>query len=165
MTSNSDREVDYQSVQSDSLSITVKSDNLSEDMTHNDELLIMGYLYKDSGVLDSVILTKRLTLNPKNMSKTFKWHVGQSVLGKDIMLFILEQDSDTPSEQIDAILRIHYSSIIKAFKNRSYSEIEKYIGDEDVLDYRLLKDLSTPLEFTFRGIYKMDKYEYAVKIE
>ena len=163
-TSSSDQKTDYATSQKDSILITVKSGNLSEDMTHNDELLFMGYLTKSSGTLDSAVLRKRLTLDSQNMTKSFQWHVDQSVLGQDLMLFILEQDSDTPIEQIDAILRIHYKPIVNAFKNRSYSEIEKYIGDEDILDCRVLNIL-TPTEFNFRGVYKMDRYDYSVKIE
>lgn len=161
---NADQRTNSSNFQNDVLLITVESNNLSEDMTHDDELLIMGYLAKPSGILDSAILKHRLILDLQHMAKSFQWHVDQNIYGKGLMLFILEQDSDTPIAQIDAILRIHYKPVINAFNNRSYTEIEKYIGDEDILDYRVL-EISPPTEFTFRGVYKMDRYEYSVKVE
>ncbi|UII28288.1 hypothetical protein LVD15_07635 [Fulvivirga maritima] len=84
-----------------------------------------------------------------------------------MLLFFIEQDSETPIPQIDAILRIHHTDLIDAFNRHSYTDIETYLGDEDLLSYKLIKDVnfSKPIQFSFSGRYKMDKYEYSIHIQ
>jgi len=147
---------------SDTVLVIIKSENLSEDFSKNDELLILAYVSKDSSVLDTAILKKRLTLTDQKMQDEFQWKITPDLADKDLLIFLIEQDADTPIEQIDAILRIHSSNVINAFKNRNYSSIEKYLGDEDILGIKLLEkpDFNYPIEFYFRGLYRMDRYEY-----
>ena len=149
-----------------SYKITIDCKNLSEDLTHNDELLIMGYEYGITTNLNKPILNKRLILDDDNMVKTFQWNTEINLFHGDIILILIEQDSDTPIEQIDAILRIHSKSIIEAYESRNYTELEKYLGDEDLLGYKIInKNISESIEFSIEGVYKMDRYSYLIKIE
>ena len=83
------------------------------------------------------------------------------------MLFVIELDSETPIHRIDSTLRASHQSILKAFDTPSYSTIEKYLGDDDILGYRRISklDYSQKNTFDFIGRYKLDKFEYRVTIE
>ena len=155
----------------DSLNISIEAINLSEDMsrlsTKNDEILILIYELKDSLELDQFLFSKQLKLDEKNRSKNFWLSTNREISKGQLILFLIEQDSETSVEQIDPILRIHYKPIIKAYKGGNYLEIEKYLGDEAVLGIKTISklDSETPAQFNFNGIHKLDKYEYSIRLE
>lgn len=155
----------------DSLKLTIKAINLSEDMsrlsTKNDEILILLYELKDSLELDQFLFSKQLKLDEKNRSKIVWFSTNKELSKSRLILFLIEQDSGTPMEQIDPVIRVHYRPIINAYKSGDYLEIEKYLGDEDVLGIKTICELNTetPVQFSFNGIHKLDKYEYSISIE
>lgn len=151
--------------------VNIKGHNLSEDLsrilsTKNDELLIFIYQKKDSGSLDAPLLQKTLELDSQNKEKHFIWDKKDIPEGQDLLFLLLEQDFDTPIEQIDPILRIHYLSIIDAFKKRDYQKIRTYLGTEDFLGYKTIENFSFAKAHTFniKGVYKLDLYEYEISI-
>jgi hypothetical protein len=147
----------------DSLSVTVTVFNLSEDMTGNDELLMICYPYKDTHLLEPLIFYKRLTLHSKNSSHQFKV---RSNTKSPLILFLLEQDSDLPVSQVDSTLRVSHIAIRKEFAARNYSEIEKYLENDDVLGIKTVSvSCAQPCITDFTGIYKLDKYDYRISIE
>lgn len=168
-TSTPSKEVELSAT--DSLNLSIEAINLSEDMsrlsTKNDEILILIYELKDSLPMDQFLFSKQLKLDEKNRSKNFWLTTHRELTKGRLILFLIEQDADTPVEQIDPILRVHYKPIIKAYRGGNYLEIEKYLGDEDVLGIKTISklDRETPAEFNFYGIHKLDKYEYSIRLE
>lgn len=152
---------------SDSLWVTVTSNNLSENLTGNDEVLVMCYLYRDSVTLDELLFGQKLRINAKNLSRKFQIKLNKDIGERSMLLFLLEQDSETPLLQIDSMLRVNHRDIMTEFKKRNYTGIEKFLGDEDVLGYKMISalDYNAPNLYSFFGVYKLDKYEYWVKIE
>lgn len=154
----------------DSLRIIVDAIDLSEDMsrlsTKNDELLILIYELQDSLILDQFLFSKELKLDEKNRSKTTWFSTNKNLTKSKLLFLLIEQDSETPIEQIDPIVRIHYQQIIKAFESGNYIEIEKFLGDEDVLGIKTISKLSnrTSIKFRFSGIHKLDKFEYVIRL-
>ncbi|GAB5524928.1 MAG: hypothetical protein Roseis2KO_28000 [Roseivirga sp.] len=156
---------------SDSLTITINGLNLSEDMsktlsTKNDELLIFIYENKENGTLDAPLLHQTMLLDLEHRKKYFTWKKDSSLKGKDLLFIMLEQDYDTPVEQLDPIIRVQYQQIMAAFKKRDYRALRTYLGTEDFLGYKRLTNFSTdePYRFTITGVYKLDLYEYEITI-
>jgi hypothetical protein len=151
----------------DSLLITVKANDLSENMSGNDEILIICYLYRDSSKLDTPLFRQRMTLDHKKMSLKFgcKWNT--SFANQALLLFLIEQDSALPISQIDSMVRVDHRAIIQEFNSRNYTGIEKYLGDEDVLGVKVIPKMDYTIAniISFRGRYKLDKYDYLVKFE
>ena len=114
----------------DSLSIVVEAINLSEDMsrlsTKNDELLILIYELKDSLELDQFLFSKQLKLDERTRSKKIWFSTSKNLTKSRLLFLLIEQDSETPIEQIDPIVRIHYQQIVGAFEDSNYLEIEKF---------------------------------------
>lgn len=160
---------------SDSLTITIEALDLSEDLsedlskilsTKNDELLILIYENKEEGNLDAPLLTQELLLDIKNPKKSFLWKKDHRLSARDLLFVMLEQDYDTPIEQLDPIIRVQHKSIIEAFKKRDYQTLKTYLGTEDFLGYIILPDFSTEevQSFTIKGVYKLDLYKYNISI-
>ena len=149
------------------LALTVEAHNLSEDMTRissmNDEILLLIY-NKDTSQLNTPVLSQRVDLDTANR----KVVISESIISQSdhYILFVLEQDSDSGVERIDPIIRIYYQEIIQAYEDKNYLEIEKYLGDDDLLGYvefhsEPLKELKSQIT----GIYKMDRYDYSIGIK
>ncbi|UII28287.1 hypothetical protein LVD15_07630 [Fulvivirga maritima] len=68
-------DVDTQYVSKDSLLFSITSYNLSEDLTQNDELLIMAYWMRDSLPLETAVIKKQLIIDPDHMSRDFTWPI------------------------------------------------------------------------------------------
>ncbi|GEM_PF-6460123 len=156
---------------SDSLTITIEALNLSEDLskilsTKNDELLILVYENQTEGNLSTPLLIQELLLDIDNPKKSFHWKKDRSLSGKDLLFVLLEQDYETPVEQLDPIFRVQHQHIIAAFKKRDYQTLKTYLGTEDLLGYKVLQgfSLQESLTFTVKGVYKLDLYEYNITI-
>jgi hypothetical protein len=151
----------------DSLKVTIDVSNLSEDVSGNDEVLILCYLDTDTLNLNAPMFLWRLNFPSKNSSRQFNIKLKQDVTDKPLLLFVLEQDSDLPAQKIDSILRVSHLDIRKLFVGRNYTGIEKYLEDEDILGIKSISKLNCPEPFvvSLLGIYKLDRYEYLVKLE
>lgn len=134
--------------------------------THNDELLVLIYEHSDTTILSSPILIKSFNLNRNIKSKEFYITNYESVKNRNLILFLVELDSETPLEQINSVIRLNSSKLINEFNNRNYTEISKYLGDEDLLYVKEFLDFKIKREIKHRikGIYKMDKYEFLIKL-
>jgi hypothetical protein len=151
----------------DSLRLTVTSANLSENMSGNDEILVLCYLNRDSSELEAPLFRQKLRIDLKNLSRQFQFRLDKRFADHPLLLFLLEQDSEIPVPQIDSVLRVSHRAIMKEFNTRNYFGIEKYLGDEDILGFKVISklDYTGPNIFHFSGMYKLDKYEYQVRIE
>lgn len=144
--------------------IEVSSSDLSEDMslnsTKNDELLFLIYkVENDTMPLGNAAYQSSFIFDKNLMLVREDWMVIPSDSARYIF-FLLELDSDHTSIQIDPILRIYYKEIMHCFNNRNYPCIQKYIGDEDVLYSNYF---TIPSENTYKGIYKLDTYQYTIR--
>lgn len=145
---------------SSSVLIQVGSSNLSEDFsavsTKNDELLFIIFEYKDSiSDLGKPVFCRQFTFNPDTTSVSFLWHNYQE--NKFYFYFLIELDSDISHLQLYPILSAHHRKIIKSHEDNDYNELEKYLGDEDVIAYG---NIRIPSESLFSKIYKLDRYNY-----
>lgn len=155
----------------DSLTITIDALDLSEDLskilsTKNDELLIFIYEHKADGSLEAPLLQHTMVLDLEHKKKSFTWKKDSSLLAKELLFIMIEQDYDTPIEQLDPIIRIQHKHITKAFKKRDYKTLRTYLGTEDLLGYKRLPDFSfdEPVSFAISGVYKLDLYKYNITI-
>lgn len=154
-----------------SIQFTIEALDLSEDMsklsTGNDELLIFIYALKDSSVLDEYLFSQHFKFDAKNRKKELYFPASETFFTNNLLFFLIEQDAETPVEQLDPIIRVHYQKLITAFENRDYIQIEKLLGDEDLLNVQVISDFShnTPVEFNINGIHRLDKYAYTVRRE
>ena len=154
----------------DSVSVVVEALNLSEDMsrlsTKNDELLLLLYKMRPAETLDKYIWNKQFVLD-QSASK-IQLSISKPLLetSSTYLLVLIEQDSETPLEQIDPIIRVHYNQLLKAYKNRNYREIEKFIGDEDILGIKTItyQAQGAAIELRFTGMQRLDQYDYLLKI-
>lgn len=155
----------------DSLNLFIEAINLSEDMsrfsTKNDEILVLIYELRDALALDQYLFSKQLILDEKTRSNSVWLSSSRAVSNSMLVLFLIEQDVETPIEQIDPVIRVHYKQLIEAHQKRDYSTIEKYLGDEDLLGVETISKLSDdiPVQFKCVGIHKLDKFEYLIRIE
>ncbi len=154
----------------DTISIEIKALDLTEDMSRlssgNDEVLLLIYDLKTENPLGESLCSDQKVL--RSSDNVFYTGLPTEGIAKDasVLFLILEQDSETPMEQVDAIFRIHHAKIIQAYDNNDYLEMEKYLGDEDLIGYKIIKDIHRPetLSFDFRGVYKLDSYHYRIRI-
>jgi hypothetical protein len=148
----------------------IESLNLSEDLsktlsTNNDELLVLIY-NKTNAPLNKPLYQKKLTLDKDNMERNLFIPRTDIPEGQDLLFLLIEQDYDTPIEQLDPIIRVQYEYIIEAFKKRDYQKIRTYLGTEDLLGYKTIEHYTYDLEVNFdiRGVYKADFYEYKISM-
>ena len=148
---------------SDTLEIQITAANLSEDMslfsTMNDEVMIFVYQQEDS-LLNAPLVAKEFVLVESNRSCKVSLPTPQ----KDILLFIVERDDDVTLHQVDPIIRVHYQEIIEKYKANDRQGLEAFLGDEDLLGFKVIKPVTEDLSFTFEGFYKLDRYKYDVSL-
>jgi hypothetical protein len=152
---------------SSSLQLTITANNLSENLTGNDEIFIIGYQHNDSLNLGAALFWKKFEFTRTNFSQRFQSNYKPNGVGQSLILFLIEQDSEIPFERIEPSIRLHCREILKEFRARNYSGIELYLGDDDVLGYKVIPpmDCYKPVVIEIAGIYKLDRYEYLIKVE
>lgn len=153
------------------LLLSIESLNLSEDLsktlsTNNDELLVLIYVKKADGSLDAPLYQKILLLDTDHMQQNLFIEKGKIPEGEDLLFLLLEQDYETPIEQIDPIIRVQHRQVIEAFKKRDYRKMRTYLGTEDMLGYKTIEDFSysQDIRFDITGVYKADFYEYKIRL-
>ncbi|MCW3072647.1 MAG: hypothetical protein JWO44_2537 [Bacteroidetes bacterium] len=152
----------------DSIRLEIVSSNLSEDMStlssNDDELLLLIYDYTDSTVTGSPAFTGYFTLHKKDQKVILPADPLGNFIQHDLLLFLIEIDSDKKPGDIEASVTHHYKELIAAYKLRDYLAIEKVIGDEDVLGIKVLPAFKPGKdnEIIFSDIYKMDRFSYSL---
>ncbi len=131
--------------------------------TKNDELLILIYEYQDSTTLSVPLFQKAFTVKTTQKSHAFFFDKAELIEGKNLLFLIIEQDFDRPIEQID---QVQYKALLNAFKERNYQQIKRFLGNEDLLGFRLIKAYQPgePTHFKIEGVHKLDFYDYSVEI-
>lgn len=155
----------------DSLTIKVNGINLSEDMsafsTGNDELLILIYNLKEGPILDPLRFVATIALGQKHRIDSAIWPIQIDSIQEKVLFLLIEQDAVTPISQLDPVIRIQYKTIIQLYHEKKYPQLMKYLGEEDLLGLQIISktQLKLPLELHFKGIHKLDKYEYRIEIK
>ena len=152
------------------LKLIISSDDLSEDMSRlsskNDEILLLFYKISDNPILDSPTHMEKFVFDKKekNLKSIFIPNIDKT---KKFILFLLEQDSETPIEQLDSTIRINYKKLIEIFNDKDYMEIEKYLGDEDILGIKIIdfQNINSLKTINFQGVHRFDNYNYSIKIK
>lgn len=148
--------------------ISIFSKDLSEDGTlmssQNDELLLLIYEWKDTNaILNAPVLFDSFVLDTAERNRTFHVSLDKQ---KKYLLFLLELDDDNRTvEQLDPVIRIYRNTIVNLYDRKKYSDLEKYLGDEDLLGYILFdvkNEKSKQVEF--KGRQSMDSYHYFLKL-
>ena len=148
---------------SDSLSITINATNLSEDMSslssNDDELALFLYSYKDSLISELPIFSHYFVLNKTNMSDTLHF---KKVVKNKYILFLIEIDTEKRIELIEMQIRKNYTALIKAYQEKNYTVIERYLQDDDILGVKVLENLKDETTIEISDIHRMDRYHYQI---
>jgi hypothetical protein len=153
---------------SDSIQLIIHSSNLSEDMStlssNDDEVAVFIYNYSDSTITSKPVFSSYFILNKKKMSDTLNYTNNVNDKNNTIIFFLLEIDSDKKLSDIEPDVRLHYKELISAYNKKNYTEIEKYIGDDDLMGIKKIEDIksNSPVYFEFNDLYKMDRFSYSV---
>lgn len=154
---------------SDSLSIIITATNLSEDMStlssNDDELALFLYSYKDSIISELPIFSTYFVLNKTKMSDTLYFKGIKNVSGKDLILFLVEVDTEKKIELIEMQIRKNHNELIKACKEKNYTLIERYLKDDDILGVKILKDVKLETTVEISDIHRMDRYNYQITLK
>jgi hypothetical protein len=112
-------------------------------------------------MLDPFLLYERFIFNDSIRSKQFSFRKQKE--GYTLLVILIEQDEDIPMERLDPVVRTHHADILEVFRRRDYIQIEKYLGDEDILgmEYVTLSEVNQST-LTFKGVYRLDRYHYEI---
>ena len=147
------------------ISIEINAVDLSEDLnrlsTQNDEVLLFIYEMVDSSdVLNEPIYYSELKFDTKNRVHQISTGISRTRY-LELLLIVLERDTERPIEQIEPVIRVHYSKIEEASRNSDYNLMRKLLGDDDILGTKRVNLMTDEeIKFQFHGIQKMDKYIY-----
>lgn len=154
---------------SDSISIIIQSTNLSEDMStlssNDDELALFLYSYKDSAVSELPIFSTYFVLNKTKMSDTLYFNGIKKILHNDLILFLVEMDTEGKIEFIEMQIRKNHNELIKACREKNYTTIEMHLNDNDILGVKVMKDFTRETTIEISDIHRMDRYNYQITLK
>jgi hypothetical protein len=132
-------------VLSDSVQLIVSSTNLSEDMSslssNDDEVAVFIYNYSDSAITSKPVFSDYFILNKNKMSYTIQYTDKITELNNNVIFFLLEVDSEKKLREIESEVRKNYKELINAYYKKDYTEIEKYIGDDDLMGIKKIENI------------------------
>ena len=153
----------------DTLRINVFAHNLTEDMStlssHNDEVLMLLYMFSDTTSLSKPIVSEFFVLDSAQREKQITRPIE---MGNVRMLFILmELDTDRSPDQVEHIFRKSYAQILNLFTKKDLIALQKIIGDDDLIGFKVIENSApgSKQNFSFQGRYKLDKFSYRIIIE
>ena len=128
--------------------------------SNDDELALFIYEYNDSLITIPSYFIKSFVLTKLKMLDTLYYNGIKKVLNKNLILFLIEMDTDKKVEDIEALIRKNYHELIKAYAVKNYSVIEKYLGDDDLLGIKTIPYFHSPATIEWADIYRMDRFSY-----
>jgi len=147
-------------------SISIKAIDLSEDMsrfsTKNDELLLLMYSYAEGKALEAPLISEYFVMDSLHINKTFIFEQDSLEKINNILIFLLEIDSDKSIEEIEPVVRVHYQTLFDAYKSRSWKNMQNLLGDDDVLGCKIISSFKQDARFNFSGIQRMDRYDFEI---
>ena len=153
----------------DSLQLTINGLNLSEDMStlssKNDEVLVLVYPFNDTTRLSPPIAAEYFVLDSANRKKIVRFPSPSSEM--PLLFFLAEIDSDRSPEEIELLFRKNFKEIINCIERKDLIALQKYIGDDDLIGYKILsrENQTKGISFTFQGRYKLDKFLYKIELK
>lgn len=86
--------------------------------------------------------------------------------GGNVVLFLIELDTDNSSEIIENKIKERSKELMDAYLTNDYPVIQRYLGDDDILGIKTIKTYNKkqPVSIGFNGIYRMDRYIYTINI-
>jgi hypothetical protein len=154
---------------SDTTELIIRSTNLSEDMStlssNDDEVMLLLYNFNDSLITAPPVLSTYFVLTKKRNADTL--YSSELNKHKNMILFLLEIDSNKTLAEIETLVSAHYKDLISASLSKNYPVIQRCIGDDDILGIREVSgyEPSQNLEIIFSDIYRMDRYDYSVTLK
>ena len=132
--------------------------------THDDEVVFLAYRYPIGQDLAVPFLKKAFTLDESNRSQRISVSEGH-LSSTETLIVLLERDSDIGVDELERKLRLHFQEIHAAHQAKNYRKIQDYLDDDDVIGIKVVteSDMLNPLGITFRGIHKMDRYQYLLE--
>jgi len=145
----------------DSIAVSIIASNLSEDMSKlssgDDEVLFIVYEFQTPS-LDAPLAYRFLHFTKAHTQHQFQIPKSTSQL----LIILLELDTESNIEQIDPVFRIYHQEIANAWKSHNQVILMNYLGDNDLLGISTVK---APCNKFFQGIQKMDRYNYQIILE
>jgi len=149
---------------------TLTVENLTEELTKNDEIEIHVFLINKSGnVLVDKLITQEFTKVPQTHSLSLK--IAASAVSGRLFIALIEQDSEI------SLSTTHHQTLLKTFRNLRWentpstlSELSKQFGDDDLMDVQVInltpnKSLkSYPKSLEFSGIHLFDSFKYLMRL-
>lgn len=154
----------------DSLTITVGSTNLSEDMsalsTNNDEILLLILDSLDNQTVTTPLLSFYTTLSKTKIKDSCSIQTTLLANNQKHILFLLEIDTNKSKEDIAKLIQQHYQLLRDAYLSKDYQQTEQLIGDDDILGIHPFNFplTNSVLQINFNDIHRMDRYQYTIKI-
>jgi|GEM_PF-3897859 len=146
-------------------SLTVQ--NLSEEVTKNDEIELHLFLMDDSGNLKRDT-TFQLEFTAVGQSRSVSYLLPVAGISGRALITLIEQDNETDQSTK------HHQTLTKAFSNpnwqpttSSLAELSKRFGDDDLLDVQVISlrtPKAIPARLDFSGVHLFDSYKYILKL-
>lgn len=154
---------------SDSLWLTLSSSNLSEDMSflasNNDEIHLLMYYYSAMDeTLGDLFYSMNTVFDENHTSSTHYIGSRSAIENSYFLTFLIEEDDNTSTSTLDGIIKANWKQIMEDYRNTQYSNIKKYLGNDDVLGAHVLRFTSSNElnQLTIRGLHKTDRYVYNI---
>ena len=145
--------------------IFIEAKDLTEDLsdfsTQNDEILFLLYSQDDT-TSPLILIATDFHIFQKD-SMTYTLLIPRSEEFNNVILIIIELDTDKTIEQIDPVVRAHSNNIYKKYIEKDRIGMETYLGDDDLIGYHIIsKKQLQKCNFSFisKGYQFMDRYEY-----
>ena len=104
----------------DSISITLKALNLSEDMsrlsTKNDELNLLIYPIANDSIKPVISSTRKTVYLSDSIQTVIPFT-------EQVLLVVIEEDHDVPFANISEMVRLNFDSLQNAFDQKDYNKI------------------------------------------
>ncbi len=154
---------------SDTVGIYIKALDLSEDMsrvsTEDDEILLLLYELTTADQPGPLLLSKKMAFDAINTSNELFFTPTMTLSDTRLLLMLIEQDDETEVSVLDPLIKANYRQLIDGFRAMDYIKLEKIIGDDDLLGYKIISEFTMSNQVvTMRGVYKLDKYHYILTI-
>lgn len=154
---------------SDSLTIIIASTNLSEDMSslssNDDEIALFVYSYTDSIIDQPPFIAYNGILSKTKMIDTTYFHPIKKITHKNLIVFIIEIDTDKKIEFIEPQIRKNHQALLKAYATKDYSMIERYLKDDDILGIKEIENFERGMSIEISDIHRMDRYHYQITFQ
>lgn len=138
----------------------VHARNLTEDAsvlsTQEDEVLIYLYQHLNGGSLVPLFSAAHVF---SKSSPEFYEVLNLEITSDNLLLVLLEQDSDKTIEEYHDIIKTNSRQMTLHHSVKDYKAIESYLGDDDIIAIQWIKYHDNQM-YIHHGSHRGDQYEY-----